>query len=49
MTDPDIVCVIGQGRLSRPMMCLRSRSATLIMLFFTTIVTVASDDIKTKG
>ena len=27
--DPDIVCVIGQGRLSRPMVCRRCRSASL--------------------
>ena len=31
-----ILCVlIGQGRLSRPMICLRCRSAYLIMLFTT--------------
>ena len=30
VTDPD-VCVIGQGRLSCPMMCLRTRSAALTM------------------
>ena len=34
------VCVISQGRLSRPMMCLRSRSAALRM-FFTTILAMA--------
>ena len=28
-SDPDIVCVIGQGRLSRPIMCLRCISAAL--------------------
>ena len=27
--DPDNVCVIGQGRLSRPMVCRRCRSASL--------------------
>ena len=27
--DPDIVCVIGQGRLSCPMVCRRCRSAAL--------------------
>ena len=48
VSDPDSVSVIGQGRLSRPMMCLRSRSAALRM-FFTTIVAMASDAIKTNS
>ena len=48
VSDLNIVCVIDQRRPSRPMMCLRSRSATLRM-FSTTIVTVASEAIKTKG
>ena len=48
VSDRDSVCVIGQGRLYRPMMCLRSRSAVLVM-FFATIVAVASDAVNTKG
>ena len=28
-SDPDIVCVIGQGSISRPMVCLRCRSPAL--------------------
>ena len=48
VSDLDIVCVIGQGRPSRPMMCLRYRSATLRM-FSTTIVAIASEAIKTEG
>ena len=39
VSDLDIVCVIGQGRPSRPMMCRRSRSAALRM-FATTIVAI---------
>ena len=31
--DLDILCVIGQGRVSHPMICLRSRSAALRMFF----------------
>ena len=31
VTDPYIMWVIGQGRLSRPMKCLRSRSAAFRM------------------
>ena len=27
--DPDIVCVIGQGTLSRPIVCLRCRAPSL--------------------
>ena len=45
--DQDIVCVIGQGIPSRPMMCLRSRSVALRM-FSTTIVAMASAAIKTR-
>ena len=43
--NPDIVCVIGQGRLSRPMICLRSRPAYLRM-FSTTIVAMVSEAFK---
>ena len=46
--DSDNVCVIGQGKLSRPMIYPRSISVALRM-FFTTIVAKASDAIKTKG
>ena len=48
LSDPDIVCVIGQGRLTCQMVCLRCRSAAL-RTFSTTIVAMASDAIKTKG
>ena len=48
VSDLDIVCVIGQGRPSRPMMCLRSRSAALRM-FPTTIVAMASEAIRNNG
>ena len=43
MTDIHIEC-----DWSRPILCPRSRSADLGM-FFTTIVAMASDAIKTKG
>ena len=46
--DPDNVCVIGQGRLSRPMVCRRCRSASL-RIFFTMLVAVVSDAIETHG
>ena len=39
--DPDSPCVFGQGGPSRPMICLRCRSAYLRM-FFTTIVAMVS-------
>ena len=45
--DPDSVCVIGQGGLSHPIMCLRSRSAS--KKFFITVLAVASDATKTNG
>ena len=46
--DPDSVCAIGQGRLSRPMVCRRCRSASL-GIFFTMLVAVVSDAIETHG
>ena len=46
--DPDNVCVIGQGRLSRPMVCRRCRSASL-GIFFTMLVAMVSDAIETHG
>ena len=43
-----ILCVlIGQGSLSRPMICLRCRSAYLRM-FFTTIVVMVSEAFKPR-
>ena len=43
-----ILCVlIGQGRLSRPMICLRCRSAYLRM-FFTTIVAMVPAAFKPR-
>ena len=42
VSDLDIVRVIGHEKSSRPMMCLRSRSAALIM-FSATIVAVVSE------
>ena len=47
VTDQDSVCVIGRGRLSRPIMCRRSSSAALRM-FFTTIVAMASEAFKPR-
>ena len=46
--DPDNMCVIGQGRLSRPMVCRRYRLASL-RIFFTMLVAVVSDAIETHG
>ena len=44
-----ILCVlIGQGRLSRPMICLGCRSAYLRM-FFTTIEAMVSEAFKTRA
>ena len=43
--DPDSLCVIGQGSPSRPMICLRCRSAYLKM-FFITIVAIVSEAFK---
>ena len=43
--DPDSLCVIGQGGPSRPMICLRCRTAYLRM-FFTTIVAMVSEAFK---
>ena len=45
--DPDSLCVIGQGSLSRPMICLRCRSAYLRM-FFITIVAMVSEAFKPR-
>ena len=45
--DPDSGCLIGQESLSRPMICLRSRSAYLRM-FFTTIVGMVSEAFKPR-
>ena len=44
-----ILCMlIGQGCLSRPMICLRCRSAYL-RIFFTTIVAVVSEAFKPRA
>ena len=42
-----ILCVIGQGSLSRPMVCLRCRSAYL-RIFFVTIVAMVSEAFKPR-
>ena len=43
--DPDYLCVIGQGGPSRPMICLRCRSAYLRIIFIT-IVAMVSEAFK---
>ena len=45
--DPDPQCAIGQGSLSRPMICLRCRSAYLRIIFIT-IVAMVSEAFKPR-
>ena len=45
--DPDFQCLIGRGSLSRPMICLRCRSAYL-RIFFITIVAMVSEAFKPR-
>ena len=57
MIDPDNVCVIGQGRLSRPMMCQRCKSRPLRIFSphlchkcgEKSLVTMSSDAIEING